>query len=102
MQLLRVGAPLCGFGVVSAGAVWGGERLRQQGGVARRREKSRKVTGKGFSFECGNKKVKVDVPPPEARNTGSGLCLRRGYCDVGSCSRGTKRFEVEFKKDYPF
>ena len=63
--------------------------------------KKPKVTGKGFSFECGNKKVKVDVPPQKPA-TPEAVYVCEGDTVTWDPAAAVQTFEVEFKKDYPF
>jgi hypothetical protein len=61
-------------------------------------------SGKGFTFNCGDKTVTVDVPVPPTTTPATPEAAYVCEDDVVTWApaANVQTFEVEFKKDYPF
>lgn len=60
------------------------------------------VTGKGFSFNCGDKTVKVKTGDPTQFATPEAVYVCEKDIVTWDPADDVQTFEVEFKKDYPF
>ena len=60
------------------------------------------VAGKGFSFNCGNKPVKVKTGDPTQFATPEAVYVCEGDIVTWDPADDVQTFEVEFKKEYPF